>query len=76
MGQSASAGCGNGAEAEKFIRQQAKVSDETPVETVEFSDFFHPDAPDPNWYGQEEKAQAAKYRHLISLLECQSSKSG
>ncbi len=53
---------------EEFIRQKAEVSDDTPVEIVEFSDFYDPGAPDPDWYGETEKAEATKFRNLMKLL--------
>jgi hypothetical protein len=53
---------------EEFVRQKAAVSSDAPVEIVEFSDFYNPDEPDPDWYGEEEKAEAAKFRHLMKLL--------
>jgi hypothetical protein len=53
---------------EEFVRQKAVVPNDAPVEIVEFSDFYNPDEPDPDWYGEEEKAASAKFRHLMKLL--------
>jgi hypothetical protein len=52
---------------EEFIRQKVTLND-TPIEILDFSDFYNSDEPEPDWYGEEEKAESAKFRHLMKLL--------
>lgn len=41
----------------------------TPVEEVELEPFFEPVVTEQDWFGNEEKKTAAKYRSLLSALK-------
>jgi hypothetical protein len=41
----------------------------TPVTTVEFDDFFADLVADQDWYGDDERAMAKRYRRLVRLLK-------
>lgn len=53
---------------EESFRQQVSIPDGTRVERMESSEFCDPDAPDPDWYGESERADAARFRDLMTLL--------
>ncbi|WP_013334519.1 nuclease A inhibitor family protein [Gloeothece verrucosa] len=52
-----------------LIAQKANISEGTPCSEVAFDDFFNLDAPDPDWYGEEEKQEAAKQRNLMKIMK-------
>lgn len=41
----------------------------TPIEEVELEQFFEPVVTEQDWFGDEEKETAAKYRSLMSALK-------
>ena len=51
----------------EFVRYKAALGD-VPIEILAFGNFYNPDEPDPDWYGEEEKAQAVRFRYLMKLL--------
>ncbi|MEH2207314.1 MAG: nuclease A inhibitor family protein [Nostoc sp.] len=51
------------------IRQKTGTREDAPVEVIDLGEFFNPEIPDPDWYGAEEKAEAARYRNLMEILK-------
>lgn len=62
--------CWEGCElTEALLLQKANISPDSPIQRLELSEFVDLDAPDPDWYGEEEKADSAKFRYLMSLIK-------
>lgn len=53
------------------IRKQGKHKADSPVEEQKVEDFFAPLTQDQDWFGEAEKADAAKYRALLSAVKVQ-----
>jgi hypothetical protein len=53
--------------AETIIKKTG-IQEGTPIEVIDFAEFFNPEIPDPDWYGIEEKAESAKYKNLMEIL--------
>lgn len=51
------------------LLQKLDMAEDTPVEVLSYGEFYDPTAPDPDWYGEQERAEAARYRSLMQLLE-------
>lgn len=51
------------------IRKKTGIQEDTPIEVIDFVEFFHPETSEPDWYGVEEKAEAARYKNLMEILE-------
>src|SRR4051812_18208266 len=52
-----------------FLRNQAGLSDDAPLETISLDDFFGVAASDADWRSAESRQAAVKYRNLIALLK-------
>jgi Nuclease A inhibitor-like protein len=53
----------------EFLRTQAELSVDAPVETINLDDFFQVAASDAEWRSVESRQAALKYRNLIALLK-------
>jgi Nuclease A inhibitor-like protein len=53
----------------EFLRTQAELSVDAPVETISLDDFFQVAASDAEWRSTESRQAALKYRKLIALLK-------
>jgi hypothetical protein len=53
--------------AETIIEKTGTQKD-VAVEVIDFSEFFNPEVPDPDWYETQEKAEAARYKNLMEIL--------
>ncbi|HKI37260.1 MAG TPA: nuclease A inhibitor family protein [Gemmataceae bacterium] len=51
------------------VRQQGRHKADAPVEEQTVEDFFAPLIQDQDWYGDEERATAAKYRALLDTVK-------
>lgn len=54
--------------AEKVL-QQTEKSEDAPIETLALQDFFEGITQEQDWFGEAEKATAAKYRQLLATIE-------
>jgi hypothetical protein len=54
----------------KQIRQLAGKAGNESVKTLSPDDFFRPVTEVKDWYGQEEKATAERFRKLQEVIEC------
>src|SRR5690348_3727342 len=51
------------------VRQRGRHKADAPAEEQSVEDFFAPLVEDKDWYGDEEKATAAKYRALLDAVK-------
>lgn len=56
-------------ESDKQILERTNHSPTDPIEIVELEQFFEPVVTEQDWFGDEEKETAAKYRSLLSALK-------
>jgi len=62
--------CWEGSElTEESLLKKAEISLDSPTQRLEFSQFVDLDAPDPDWYGEQEKVDSAKFRRLMNLIK-------
>jgi hypothetical protein len=53
---------------EDWLLQKANFPPDSPIDCFNLDDFCDPDAPDPDWYGEEEKAQSARFSYLMNAI--------
>jgi hypothetical protein len=51
------------------IRELGGHKTNSRVKTIPFEEFFEPLTKDEDWFGDEEKANAARYRELVKALQ-------
>ncbi|MBD2078448.1 nuclease A inhibitor family protein [Leptolyngbya sp. FACHB-17] len=56
-------------ETKEQLLEQTKHSASAPVEIVDLDKFFAPVITEQDWFGDEEKETAARYRSLLSVLK-------
>lgn len=54
---------------EAFLRNQAGLSVDAPVETISLDDFFQVASADASWRSDESRRAAERYRNLTALLK-------